>query len=75
MAKTIKSALRGVRWGARHRSPTPPCDTFWDSSRGVLQRIIGLNACCAWCMEVKVEMYLKLSWCFIDTIYNYILDT
>ena len=29
MAKTVKSALRGVRWGARHRSPTPPCDTFW----------------------------------------------
>ena len=28
MAKTVKSALRGVRWGARHRSPTPPCDTF-----------------------------------------------
>ena len=44
MAKTVKSALRGVRWGARHRSPTPPCDTFWDSSRGALQRIIGLNA-------------------------------
>ena len=45
MAKTVKSALlRGVRWGARHHSPTPPCDTFWDSSRGALQRIIGLNA-------------------------------
>ncbi len=44
MAKPVKSALRGVRWCARRRSPTPPCDTFWDSCRGVLQRIIGLNA-------------------------------